>query len=217
MLGQPASSQTVCSPSRRTSDLSSVYSGPVRSLVLIHSGLRSIGVWLFRTSSRSSLRPAGSIREDVSGASVDASSMPRLMASTVLPPTTRPRARTRRGGPAGAAGPPRRGGAGGQPALSSSGRGPRLAIGSPAVPGASVRLSGAALAIGVSGSLKVLEAAVGRSWLLGSSGPEAGCASSAPMPPSAGPESDGAACAADTVLPLCDSAFSVPPAGVLGE
>src|SRR5690348_2617559 len=61
MLGQPASSQTVCSPSRRTSDLSAVYSGPVLSRVLIHSGLRSIGTWLLRTSSRSSLRPAGPI------------------------------------------------------------------------------------------------------------------------------------------------------------
>ena len=40
MLGQPASSQTVCRPSRRTSDFSWVYSGPVLSRVLIHSGLR---------------------------------------------------------------------------------------------------------------------------------------------------------------------------------
>src|SRR5215204_2471335 len=60
MLGQPASSHTVCRPSRRTSDFSSVYSGPVFSRVLIHSGLRSIGTWLLRTSRRSSLRPAGS-------------------------------------------------------------------------------------------------------------------------------------------------------------
>src|SRR3712207_5196010 len=59
MLGQPASSQTVCRPSRRTSDFSSVYSGPVFSRVLIHSGLRSIGTWLLRTSRRSSLRPEG--------------------------------------------------------------------------------------------------------------------------------------------------------------
>ena len=62
MLGQPASSQTVCRPSRRTSDFSSVYSGPVFSRVLIHSGLRSIGTWLLRTSRRRSLRPAGSMR-----------------------------------------------------------------------------------------------------------------------------------------------------------
>src|SRR3712207_5299528 len=61
MLGQPASSQTVCRPSRRTSDLSSVYSGPVFRRVLIQSGLRSIGPWLLRTSRRSSLRPEGSI------------------------------------------------------------------------------------------------------------------------------------------------------------
>src|SRR3954470_1314118 len=59
MLGQPASSQTVCNPSRRTSDFSSVYSGPVLSRVLIHSGLRSIGTWLLRTSRRRSLRPSG--------------------------------------------------------------------------------------------------------------------------------------------------------------
>src|SRR3954466_5626574 len=63
MLGQPASSHTVCRPSRRTSDLSSVYSGPVLSRVLIHSGLRSIGTWLLRTSRRRSLRPAGPIDE----------------------------------------------------------------------------------------------------------------------------------------------------------
>src|SRR4051812_8610468 len=63
MLGQPASSQTVCSPSRRTSDFSSVYSGPVLSRVLIHSGLRSIGTWLLRTSRRRSLRPPGPIGE----------------------------------------------------------------------------------------------------------------------------------------------------------
>ena len=44
MLGQPASWQTVCSPSRFTSACSSVYCGPIRARVLIHSGLRSIGV-----------------------------------------------------------------------------------------------------------------------------------------------------------------------------
>src|SRR5918995_6838408 len=59
MLGQPASSQTVCSPSRRTRPLSSVYSGPIRPRVLIHDGLRSIGVCALRTSSRSIRRPSG--------------------------------------------------------------------------------------------------------------------------------------------------------------
>src|SRR5918993_5137578 len=59
MLGQPASSQTVCSPSRRTRPLSSVYSGPILARVLIHDGLRSIGVWALRTSSRSIRRPSG--------------------------------------------------------------------------------------------------------------------------------------------------------------
>src|SRR5690348_766878 len=80
MLGQPASSQTVCRPSRRTSDFSSVYSGPVFSRVLIHSGLRSIGTWLLRTSRRRSLRPAGSSGEpeECAGAAVS------LMISTVL-------------------------------------------------------------------------------------------------------------------------------------
>src|SRR3954447_26276153 len=101
MFGQPASSQTVCRPSRRTSDLSSVYSGPVLSFVLIHSGLRSMGVWLLRTSRRSSFRPAGSIREWVSGVLAVAS----LMASTLLPPAAAPRAPTEHGGPAGSAGP----------------------------------------------------------------------------------------------------------------
>src|ERR1700712_5754903 len=59
MFGQPAASQTVCSPSRLTRLLSSLYSGPITARVLIHSGLRSIGVWLLRTSRRSSLRPSG--------------------------------------------------------------------------------------------------------------------------------------------------------------
>src|ERR687884_210770 len=59
MLGQPASSQTVWSPSRRTRPLSSVYSGPIRARVLIHGGFFSMGVRLLRTSSRSSLRPSG--------------------------------------------------------------------------------------------------------------------------------------------------------------
>src|SRR3954470_22166588 len=81
MLGQPASSQTVCSPSRRTSDLSSVYSGPVFSRVLIQSGLRSIGTWLLRTSRRRSLRPAGSILDPVD----EVVSAVSLMISTVPP------------------------------------------------------------------------------------------------------------------------------------
>src|SRR6202011_1309562 len=59
MLGQPASSQTVCKPSRLTRLFSSVYAGRVRSRVLIHGGLRSMGVWLLRASRRSSLRPSG--------------------------------------------------------------------------------------------------------------------------------------------------------------
>src|SRR5450432_564387 len=63
MLGQPASSQTVCRPSRLTRLLSSLYSGPITARVLIHSGLRSIGVWLLRTSRRSSLRPSGATAE----------------------------------------------------------------------------------------------------------------------------------------------------------
>src|SRR5215216_5788413 len=59
MFGQPASSQTVCRPSRFTRPLSSVYSGPIFALILIHGGLRSIGVSALRTSRRSSLRPSG--------------------------------------------------------------------------------------------------------------------------------------------------------------
>src|SRR5215212_6516730 len=90
MLGQPASSQTVCRPSRRTSDFSSVYSGPVLSRVLIHSGLRSMGTWLLRTSRRSSLRPAGSSGdpEECAGAAVS------LMISTVLAEVPCPRRAT---------------------------------------------------------------------------------------------------------------------------
>src|SRR6478736_782900 len=89
MLGQPAASQTVCRPSRRTSDFSSVYSGPVFSRVLIHSGLRSIGTWLLRTSRRRSLRPAGSSgeAEECAGAAVS------LMISTVLADEDAPVAR----------------------------------------------------------------------------------------------------------------------------
>ena len=61
MLGQPASSHTVCRPPERTSPLSSEYCGPVWARVRIHSGLRSMGVALLRTSRRSSFRPSGAI------------------------------------------------------------------------------------------------------------------------------------------------------------
>ena len=59
MFGQPASWQTVCRPSRLTSSCSSVYCGPIRARVLIHSGFRSIGVAALRTSNRNNLRPSG--------------------------------------------------------------------------------------------------------------------------------------------------------------
>src|SRR5674536_400451 len=59
MLGQPASSHTVCSPSRRTRDFSSVNSGPIRARVRIHSGFFSIGVAELRASRRSNRRPSG--------------------------------------------------------------------------------------------------------------------------------------------------------------
>src|SRR5689334_23764075 len=59
MLGQPASWQTVCRPSRLTRPLSCVYSGPILALTLIHGGLRSIGVSAFRASMRSRRRPSG--------------------------------------------------------------------------------------------------------------------------------------------------------------
>src|SRR3954453_9879905 len=65
MLGQPASWQTVCSPSDLTSDWSAVYSGPILARVLIHSGLRSMGVCALRTSRRSSLRPPASVAGSV--------------------------------------------------------------------------------------------------------------------------------------------------------
>src|SRR3712207_7630589 len=90
MLGQPASSHTVCSPSRRTRDFSSVYSGPVLSRVLIHSGLRSIGTWLLRTSRRSSLRPEGSTRELGEGAGARVLVGASLMIPTVLARGTAP-------------------------------------------------------------------------------------------------------------------------------
>src|SRR5260370_35270518 len=59
MFGQPASSHTVCRPPRRTRSFSALYSGPVRSRVLIHGGFFSIRVWLFLVSSRRSRRPSG--------------------------------------------------------------------------------------------------------------------------------------------------------------
>src|SRR5688572_15637876 len=54
MFGQPASWQTVCSPPSRTRSATAAYSGPVLSLILSHSGLRSIGVSALRASMRSS-------------------------------------------------------------------------------------------------------------------------------------------------------------------
>src|SRR3954447_4624398 len=61
MFGQPASWQTVCSCSDFTSFCSAWYSGPIFARVLIHSGLRSIGVSALRTSSLSSFRPSGAM------------------------------------------------------------------------------------------------------------------------------------------------------------
>src|SRR5690348_15082378 len=59
MLGQPASWQTVCRPSRLTRPRSWVYSGPIFALTLIHGGFRSIGVSALRASIRSMRRPSG--------------------------------------------------------------------------------------------------------------------------------------------------------------
>ncbi len=59
MLGQAASSHTVCRPASRTRWRMAVNSGPVRSLVLIQSGLRSIGTSALRTSRRSMRLPSG--------------------------------------------------------------------------------------------------------------------------------------------------------------
>src|SRR5664279_3314268 len=61
MFGQAASWQTVCRPSRFTSAWRAVYCGPMVARVLIHSGLRSIGVAALRASMRSSLRPSGAV------------------------------------------------------------------------------------------------------------------------------------------------------------
>src|SRR4051812_16627903 len=71
MVGQPASWHTVCRPSRFTSAWSSVYSGPIFARVLIHSGLRSIGVRVLRSSMRSRRRPSGGVgRTAVTNSSV---------------------------------------------------------------------------------------------------------------------------------------------------
>src|SRR3984885_5794510 len=59
MFGQPASWQTVCSPSAFTRSFSAEYSGPVRIRVLIHAGFFSIGVCALRASRRSIRRPPG--------------------------------------------------------------------------------------------------------------------------------------------------------------
>src|SRR5918911_2790247 len=61
MLGQPASWQTVCRPSRCTSPRMWVYSGPILALTLIHGGFRSIGVSALRASMRSMRRPSAAI------------------------------------------------------------------------------------------------------------------------------------------------------------
>ena len=59
MFGHPASWQTVCKPSFLTMSLMRVYSGPVLSLVLIHSGFFSIGTSALRASMRRSFLPSG--------------------------------------------------------------------------------------------------------------------------------------------------------------
>src|SRR5215218_8851721 len=59
MLGQPASSQTVCRPSFFTRFFSWTNSGPIWTLALIHSGLRSTGTAELRCSTRKSFRPSG--------------------------------------------------------------------------------------------------------------------------------------------------------------
>src|SRR6478672_12786844 len=59
MLGQPASSQTVCRPSFLTRFFSPTNSGPIWTLALIHSGLRSTGTAALRCSIRSIFRPSG--------------------------------------------------------------------------------------------------------------------------------------------------------------
>src|SRR5699024_4741269 len=61
MLGHPASWQTVFRPSLLTREWSSVYSGPILALILIHGGFFSMGVSLLRASTRSSLRPSGAM------------------------------------------------------------------------------------------------------------------------------------------------------------
>src|SRR3954454_4454537 len=125
--------------------------------------------------------------------------------------------RTSRGGPAERPDPLRDGGAGSAPGVAGRAGGP-LVVARPPRGGRAPWSSpvGPAVAIGVSGSFNVLVAGSGADWLLGSSGPEAGWASRAPMSVSVGAESDGAVSAAETVLP-CDSGVSLPPAGLLGE
>src|SRR5262249_11800043 len=68
MLGQPASWQTVCRPSRCTRPRSAVNSGPIRAFTLIQGGLRSIGVCELRASMRSRRRPSGVAAVIVDGA-----------------------------------------------------------------------------------------------------------------------------------------------------
>src|SRR5215208_236137 len=78
MLGQPASWQTVCRPSLFTRFCIYVYSGPIFARVLIHSGLRSMGVWLLRTSRRSILRPSGATADTSAPCSFDSSAYTRV-------------------------------------------------------------------------------------------------------------------------------------------
>ena len=61
IFGQAASWQTVCRPSLFTSERRRVYSGPIFARVLIHSGLRSMGVSALRASMRNSFRSSGCV------------------------------------------------------------------------------------------------------------------------------------------------------------
>src|SRR5262249_53813196 len=85
MFGQPASWQTVCRPSLFTRLCILVYSGPIFARVLIHSGLRSMGVWLLRTSRRSILRPSGATADTSAPCSFDSSAYTRVRPCLLSP------------------------------------------------------------------------------------------------------------------------------------
>ena len=155
MLGQPASWQTVCRPSRLHQAL---------QLGVLRAHLRP-GLDPLRLALDRGLGVADLEAQQLAALGCDPGGRRRGLRGRLLhaqahgqhgtPGDPAPGPRTRAQGPSRVGWAPASGWCGGQPAVSSSGRVPRLGDGLPALPGASVKLSGAAVATGLSGSLVV--------------------------------------------------------------